>query len=153
MDTTLHRYSLITSQFTQFTHWCSLVFAFSQSGDFLILHQMPQTEAERQYQREYYKKNRAVIIARQMEYHREHREKYLAYAREYNKAYFKKHYVPKQKRAKEPLPAKEPKPAKPPKPVKERKPRKRKEVPLYVPVEPVYPTRIERGNFVLDFFN
>ena len=114
---------------------------------------MPQTEAERQYQREYYKKNRAVIIARQMEYHREHREKYLAYAREYNKAYFKKHYVPKQKRAKEPLPPKEPKPAKPPKPVKERKPRKRKEIPLYVPAEPVYPTRIERGNFVLDFFN
>jgi len=114
---------------------------------------MPQTEAEKQYQREYYKQNRIHIIARQMEYHRQHREKYLAYAREYNKQYFKKHYVPKQKRAKEPLPPKEPKPAKEPKPPKERKPRKQKEIPLYVPAEPVYPTRIERGNFVLDFFN
>jgi hypothetical protein len=114
---------------------------------------MPQTEAERQYQREYYKKNRAVIIARQMEYHRQHREKYLAYAREYNKEYFKKHYVPRPKRAKEVKPAKEAKPPKPPKPAKEVKPRKEKEIPLYTPKEPVYPTRIERGNFVLDFFN
>jgi hypothetical protein len=120
------------------------------SEDFLTLHQMPQTEAERQYQREYYKKNRAVIIARQMEYHRQHREKYLAYAREYNKQYFKKHYVPRPRKAKEVKPAKEPKPPKPPKEVK---PRKQKEIPLYTPKEPIYPTWIERGNFVLDFFN
>lgn len=117
---------------------------------------MPQTEAEKQYQRAYYKKNRAVIIARQMEYHRAHRDKYLAYAREYNKQYFKKHYVPKEKRIKEPKeskPIKEPKPTKEPRPIKEPRPRKKKEIPLYTPTEPAYPTRIERGNFVLDFFN
>ena len=153
MDTTSHRYSLITSQSIQNHHWTTLDYAFSPHGDFLIPHQMPQTEAERQYQRAYYKKNRAVIIARQMEYLRQHREKYLAYAREYNKEYFKKHYVPRSKRAKEVKPAEEAKPPKPPKPAKEVKPRKEKEIPLYTPKEPVYPTRIERGNFVLDFFN
>jgi hypothetical protein len=91
-----------------------------------------------------------MIIARQMEYHRLHREKYLAYSRVYNKQYFKKHYVPKPKRVKEVKPAKEPKPPKPPQEVK---PVKQTDIPFYTPKEPTYPTRIERGNFVLDFFN
>jgi len=117
---------------------------------------MPQTESEKQYQRDYYQRNRPEIIARQMEYHRAHREKYLAYAREYNKQYFKKHYEPKPKKTKEPKAPREPKPpkeAKPPKSPKEPKPRKTKEIPLYTPKEPNYPTRIERGNFVLNFFD
>lgn len=114
---------------------------------------MPQTENEKQYHREYYKKNRELIIARQMEYHREHREKYLGYMREYNKQYYLKHHVPKPKKIKTPKPPKEPKPPKPPKEPKPVKPRMKKEIPLYVPKEPNYPTRIERGNFVLNFFD
>ena len=114
---------------------------------------MPQTEEEKQYHTTYYKQNRDVIIARQMEYHREHREKYLKYMREYNKQYYAKHHVPKPKKIKQPKAPKEPKPPKPPKEPKDKKPRKVKEIPLYTPKEPIYPTRIERGNFVLDFFN
>ena len=111
---------------------------------------MPQTEDRNQYHREYYKKNCEVIINRQMQYHREHREKYLEYMRKYNKEYYTKHHTPKPKKIK---PPKEPKPPKPPKEPRAVKPRIKKEIPLYAPKEPNYPTRIERGNFVLDFFN
>lgn len=88
-----------------------------------------------------------------MEYHREHREKYLGYMREYNKQYYLKNHVPKPKKIKQPKPPKEPKPPKPPKEPKDKKPRKVKEIPLYTSKEPIYPTRIERGNFVLNFFD
>jgi hypothetical protein len=108
---------------------------------------MPQTEEEKQYHKTYYKQNRDVIIARQMEYHREHREKYLGYMREYNKQYYLKNHVPKPKKIKAP---KEPKPPKPPKEIKTKKV---KEIPLDAPKDPIYPTRIQRGNFVLNFFD
>ena len=104
-------------------------------------------EYQKEYQKEYYKQNRTEIIAKQTAYHQANRDKYLGYMREYNKQYYLKHHTPKPKKIKEP------KPPKPPKEPKEKKPRKVKEISLYVPKEPNYPTRIERGNFVLDFFN
>jgi len=95
-----------------------------------------------------------MIIARQLAYHRENREKYLAYMREYNKKYWLAHRPePKPKKVKEP---------KPPKPFKESKvkvlrsspkivkPRSKKNYDFVVPVYD-YPTKIEKGNFVLVF--
>ena len=98
---------------------------------------------QKEYQQEYYKQNRTKIIAKQLLYHTENREKYLGYMREYNKQYYLKHHVPKPKKIKQPKPPKQPKPVK--------EPRKKKELPLYTPKEPIYPTRMEKGNFVLEF--
>jgi hypothetical protein len=107
----------------------------------------------KEYHQEYYKQHRTEIIQRQMEYHQENREKYLGYMREYNKQYYLKHHVPKPKKIKEPKPKREPKPPKEITPPKEIKPRKKRELHFYTPKEPSYVMKIERGNFVLDFFN
>jgi len=99
----------------------------------------------------YYQRNREMIIARQMAYHRENREKYLAYMREYNKKYWLAHRPePKPKKVK---PVKEAKPPKPKVVAKVSKPLKLKSKKTYDFVVPVYeyPTKMERGNFVLVF--
>jgi len=96
----------------------------------------------------YYQRNRAVIIERQLAYHREHREKYLAYMKEYNKQYYLKHKPePKPKKVKEPKPKKEKRPPKLPKVVK---PKEKPNYDFVVP-EYVYPTKVEKGNFILSF--
>jgi len=99
----------------------------------------------------YYQRNRERLIARQLAYHRENREKYLAYMKEYNKKYYLAHRPePKPKKVK---PVKEPKPPRPPKVAKDSKPLKLKSKKNYDFVVPVYdyPTKIEKGNFVLSF--
>ena len=99
----------------------------------------------------YYQRNREMIIARQLAYHRENKEKYLAYMRTYNKAYYLKH-KPEPKPKKEKV-VKEKKPKKPKKPKKEVAVRVKKVAVSYDYVEPVYeyPTKYERGVFVLHF--
>jgi hypothetical protein len=86
-----------------------------------------------------------------MEYHRANREKYLAYMREYNKKYWLAHRPePKPKKVK---PVKEPKPKKPRVVAEGSKPAKLKSKKNYDFVVPVYdyPTKIEKGNFILSF--
>ena len=111
----------------------------------------------KQYASKYYERNREAKIAQQMEYHRTHREKYLAYMREYNKQYWLKNRPPpKPKKMKESKPPKEPKPSKVPKekkppkekPLKEKPPKKNE---WFVVPEPVYPMKMEKGNFTLIF--
>jgi hypothetical protein len=102
----------------------------------------------------YYERNREWIIARQMAYHRENREKYLAYMREYNKKYWLAHRPePKPKPPKPVKPVKEPKTPKPKLVAKGSKPKKLESKKTYDFVVPVYeyPTKIERGNFILAF--
>jgi len=103
----------------------------------------------------YYERNREKCIARQMEYHNRNRERYLEYMRSYNRLYWlMKRPEPKPKKVKPPKEPKAPKAPKPPKVPKEKKPYKERPpkdhewfvVPEYVP-----PTRIEYGNFVLEF--
>ena len=99
----------------------------------------------------YYERNREWIIARQMAYHRENREKYLAYMREYNKKYWLAHRPePKPKKVKPPKPVKEAKPKKPKVVAEGSKPKSKKTYDFVVPVYE-YPTKMERGNFILTF--
>lgn len=108
----------------------------------------------KEYASSYYQKNREKCIARQMEYHNRNRERYLEYMRSYNKLYWLVNKPePKPKKEKKAKVPKEPKPPKPAK-VKEKKPYKERPpkehewyvVPTYVP-----PTRMEYGNFILEF--
>jgi hypothetical protein len=89
-----------------------------------------------------------------MEYHKKNRERYLEYMRSYNRLYWLIKRPEKPKKEKPVKPPKEPKPPKPPKVAKEKKPykvRPPKENEWFVVPEPNYPTRIEHGNFVLEF--
>ena len=107
---------------------------------------------EKQYASTYYQRNRHACIARQLEYHKRNRERYLDYMRGYNGLYWllnRPEPKPKApKKVKAPRPPKEPKPPKPPKVKKERPPKKEE---WFVVPEPVYPMKMERGNFVLEF--
>ena len=107
---------------------------------------------EKQYASTYYQRTREKCIARQMEHHRKNRERYLEYMRGYNGLYWlvnKPEPKPKApKKVKTPRPPKEPKAPKPPKEKKERPPKKEE---WFVVREPVYPMKMERGNFVLEF--
>ena len=107
---------------------------------------------EKQYASTYYQKNRQKCIARQLEYHNRNRERYLEYMRGYNGLYWLVNKPePKPKKVKAPKPPKEkkpPKPAKVPKVKRERPPKKEE---WFVVREPVYPMKMERGNFVLEF--
>jgi hypothetical protein len=88
-----------------------------------------------------------------MEQHNKNRERYLEYMRSYNRLYWLINKPePKPKKVKAPKPPKEPKAPKPPKPAK-KKPQQRppKKEEWFVVPEPVYPMKIERGNFVLEF--
>jgi len=108
---------------------------------------------EKQYASEYYRRNREKCIARQKEQHKKNRERYLEYMRSYNRLYWMINKPePKPKKVKAPKPPKEPKAPKPPKPEK-KKPQQRppKKEEWFVVPEPVYPMKIERGNFVLEF--
>jgi len=108
----------------------------------------------KEYASSYYQRNREKCIARQLEHHRKNRERYLEYMRSYNGLYWmlnKPEPEPKPKapkKVKAPKPPKEKKPPKPPKEKKERPPKKEE---WFVVREPVYPMKMERGNFVLEF--
>lgn len=108
---------------------------------------------EKQYASTYYQRNRERCIARQMDYHNRNRERYLEYMRGYNGLYWL-HNKPEPKapnKVKAPKPPKEkkpPKPAKVPKVKRERPPKKEE---WFVVPEPVYPMKMERGHFVLEF--
>ena len=109
-------------------------------------------EYAKEYAKEYYKQNRTEIIKKQLAYHQEHRDKYLAYMREYNRQYYLKHRVLVPKKVKEPKPPKTPKPPKIPKPPKVPKPVLDESLLFFTPPTPAsYTTRIERGQFTLDF--
>ena len=111
--------------------------------------------AEKQYASTYYQLNKEKCIARQMEYHRKNRERYLEYMRGYNGLYWlhnKPEPRPKApkapKKVRTPRPPKEQKAPKPARVSKERPPKKEE---WFVVREPVYPMKMERGNFVLEF--
>ena len=108
----------------------------------------------KEYASSYYQRNRQACIARQLEYHRKNRERYLEYMRSYNGLYWMLNKPePKPKKEKAPKPPKEPRARKPPK-IKEKKPYKErppKQHEWYVVPEYVPPTRMEYGNFVLEF--
>lgn len=104
----------------------------------------------KQYASKYYAQHREEKIAKQLKYHQAHREKYLAYMREYNKQYWLKNRPPpKPKKVKESKPPKEPKPPKVPKEKSKKKEPKKDE--WFVVPEPVYPMKMEKGNFTLNF--
>jgi len=91
-----------------------------------------------------------------MEHHRKNRERYLEYMRSYNGLYWllnkPEPKLKAPKKVKEPRPPKEsraPKPAKVPKKKPQQRPPKKEE--WFVVPEPVYPMKIERGNFILEF--
>jgi len=107
---------------------------------------------EKQYASEYYRRNREKCIARQLEHHRKNRERYLEYMRSYNGLYWMLNKPEPKRKEKQVKPPKEKKARKPPK-IKEKKPQQRppKKEEWFVVPEPVYPMKIERGNFVLEF--
>jgi len=108
----------------------------------------------KEYASSYYQRNREKCIARQLEHHRKNRERYLEYMRSYNGLYWMLNKPEPKRKEKQVKPLKEKKPPKPPKPSKEKKvPKERppKKEEWFVVPEPVYPTRIEHGKFVLEF--
>jgi len=106
----------------------------------------------KEYSSSYYQRNRIACIARQLEYHKKNRDRYLEYMRSYNALYWLINKPePKPKAPKKVKAPKPPKEKKPPKPTKEKKERLPKKEEWFVVREPVYPMKMERGNFVLEF--